>query len=128
VRISDVQTFVLGTPWRNLTIVKVATDEGLTGVGEVRMLGHTEALLGYLSEGVPRHVLGLDPFNTEHLVRTLWRDDYARVGEIAMSAIATLEIACMDIKAKALGIPVYQLLGGAVRQRIKAYANGWYTV
>ena len=127
-RISDVQTFVLGTPWRNLTIVKVATDEGLTGVGEVRMLGHTEALLGYLSEGVPRHVLGLDPFNTEHLVRTLWRDDYARVGEIAMSAIATLEIACMDIKAKALGIPVYQLLGGAVRQRIKAYANGWYTV
>ena len=42
-RISDVQTFVLGTPWRNLTIVKVATDEGLTGVGEVRMLGHTQA-------------------------------------------------------------------------------------
>ena len=84
------------------------------------MLGHTEALLGYLSEGVPRHVLGLDPFNTEHLVRSLWRDDYARVGEIAMSAIATLEVACMDIKAKALGIPVYQLLGGASRTGVCA--------
>ena len=127
-RIADVQTFVLGTPWRNLSIVKVTTDEGLTGVGEVRMVGHTEALLGYLSEGVPRHVLGLDPFDTERLVRTLWRDDYARVGEIAMSGIATLEIACLDIKGKALGVPVYQLLGGAVRDRIKAYANGWYTV
>ena len=127
-RIADVQTFVLGTPWRNLSIVKVTTDEGLTGVGEVRMVGHTEALLGYLSEGVPRHVLGLDPFDTERLVRTLWRDDYARVGEIAMSGIAALEIACLDIKGKALGVPVYQLLGGAVRDRIKAYANGWYTV
>jgi galactonate dehydratase len=127
-RIADVQSFVLGTPWRNLSIVKVVTDEGLTGLGEVRMVGHTEALLGYLAEGVPRHVLGRDPFATEHLVRTLWRDDYARVGEIAMSGIAALEIACLDIKSQALGVPVYQLLGGAVRQRIKAYANGWYTV
>jgi galactonate dehydratase len=128
VRISDVQTFVLGTPWRNLTIVKVSTDEGLEGVGEVRMLGHTQALAGYLEEGVPRHVLGSDPFQTEDLVRRLMRDDYARMGEIAMSGAAILEIACLDIKGKALGVPVYELLGGAVRSRIKAYANGWYTV
>jgi galactonate dehydratase len=128
VRISDVRTFVLGTPWRNLTIVKVTTDEGLEGVGEVRMLGHTHALIGYLEEGVPRHVLGADPFQTEDLARRLMRDDYARMGEIAMSGLAALEIACLDIKGKALGVPVYELLGGAVRQRIKAYANGWYTV
>jgi galactonate dehydratase len=128
VRISDVQTFVLGTPWRNLTIVKVSTDDGLEGVGEVRMMGHTQALIGYLEEGVPRHVLGADPFQTEDLARRLMRDDYARMGEIAMSGLAALEIACLDIKGKALGVPVYELLGGAVRQRIKAYANGWYTV
>ncbi len=127
-RISDVQTLVLGTPWRNLTIVRVKTDEGLEGVGEVRMIGHTGALLGYLQEGVPRHVLGSDPFKTEDLVRRLLRDDYARMGEIAMSGVAALEIACLDIKGKALGVPVHQLLGGPVRDRVKAYANGWYTV
>jgi galactonate dehydratase len=127
-RIADVHTFVLGTPWRNLTIVRVRTDEGLEGLGEARMLGHTQALIGYLEEAVPRHVLGADPFETEDLVRRLVRDDYGRLGEIGMSGVATLEMACLDIKGKALGVPVYELLGGAVRPRIKAYANGWYTV
>jgi galactonate dehydratase len=126
-KISDVKTFVVGTPWRNLTFVRVQTDEGLSGVGEVRMLNHTDALLGYFSEAVPNHVLGHDPFNIEHLVQSMYRNDFARAGEIAMSAIATLEIACWDIVGQALGQPVYRLLGGAVRERIKAYANGWYT-
>jgi galactonate dehydratase len=54
---------VLGTAWRNLTFVKVDTDEGLSGVGEVRMLNHTDALIGYLAEAGPNHVLGSDPFN-----------------------------------------------------------------
>jgi galactonate dehydratase len=127
-RISAVDTLVVGTPWRNLSVVRVKTDEGLEGLGEVRMVGHTDALLGYLTEGVPRHVLGADPFRTDDLVRRLMRDDYARMGEIAMSGIAALEMACYDIKGKALGVPVYELLGGAVRDRIPAYANGWYTV
>ncbi len=61
-------------------------------------------------------------------MQRMYRNDYARAGEIAMSAIATIEIACWDIVGQALGKPVYQLLGGAVRDRIKAYANGWYTV
>jgi galactonate dehydratase len=127
-RISKVETIVIGTKWRNLSVVKVSTDEGLTGLGEVRMVGHTGALLGYLEEGVPRHVLGLDPFETEKLVRNLMRDDYARLGEVVMSGISALEIACLDIKGQALGVPIYELLGGKVRERIPAYANGWYTV
>jgi galactonate dehydratase len=60
-KITDVTTHVLGTPWRDLTFVQVHTDEGLTGVGETRMLGHTQALLGYLAEAVQNHVLGSDP-------------------------------------------------------------------
>ena len=127
-RISDVKTYVLGTAWRNLTYVELHTDEGLVGVGEVRMLNHTDAHLGYLAEAVPNHVLGRDPFDVEELVRDMFRNDYARAGEIAMSGIATVEIACWDIIGKALNQPVYRLLGGAVRDRIKAYANGWYTV
>ncbi|MHB8596051.1 MAG: mandelate racemase/muconate lactonizing enzyme family protein [Ktedonobacteraceae bacterium] len=127
-KIVDVKTHVLGTAWRNLTIVRVITDEGLEGIGEVRMVNHTDALLGYLAEAVPNHVLGHDPVNIEALVRRMYRDDYDRAGEIAMSALATIEIACWDILGQSLGLPVYQLLGGAVRDRIKAYANGWYTV
>lgn len=127
-KIVDVKSHVLGTGWRNLTFVRVITDEGLEGVGEVRMVNHTEALLGYLAEAVPNHVLGHNPANIEDLVQRMYRNDYARVDEIAMSAIATIEIACWDILGQALGLPVYQLLGGAVRDRIKAYANGWYTV
>ncbi len=127
-KIVDVKTHVMGTAWRNLTFVRVLTDEGVEGVGEVRMLNHTDALLGYFKEAVPNHILGHDPFNIEDLVQRMYRNDYARAGEIAMSAIATVEIACWDIMGKALGLPVYKLLGGAVRERIKGYANGWYTV
>jgi len=127
-KIVDVKSYVLGTPWRNLTFVQVLTDDGLEGVGEVRMVNHTDALLGYLVEAVPHHVLGHDPANIEDLVQRMYRNDYERGGEVAMSAIAAVEMACWDIVGKALGKPVYRLLGGAVRDRIKAYANGWYTV
>lgn len=127
-KISGIQTHVVGSPWRNITIVRVKTDEGLEGLGEVRMLNHTDALLGYLNEAATNHILGHDPFNIEDLVQRMYRHDFARAGEIAMSAISTIEMACWDIVGKALNKPVYQLLGGAVREQIKAYANGWYTV
>jgi galactonate dehydratase len=127
-KIVDIKTHVLSTAWRNLTFVQVMTDDGLTGVGEVRMLNHTDALLGYLEEAGPNHILGHDPSNIEDLVRRMYLNDYARAGEIAMSAIAVIEMACWDIVGQSLGQPVYKLLGGEVRDRIKAYANGWYTV
>src|SRR5947208_1577050 len=127
-KIVDVKSYVLGTAWRNLTFVRVITDEGLEGVGEVRMVNHTDALSGYLKEAVPNHVLGHNPMNIEDLVHRMYMNDYARAGEIAMSAIATIEIACWDIMGKSLAQPIYKLLGGAVRDKIKAYANGWYTV
>jgi galactonate dehydratase len=119
---------VLGTPWRNLTFVKVETDEGLTGVGESRVLNRTDAVLGYLSEAVPRYVLGSDPFDIERLTTRMFREDFERADVIVMTGMALIEIACWDIIGKALGQPVYRLLGGAVRDKIKAYANGWYTV
>ena len=117
-KIVDVKTHVVSTAWRNLTFVRVLTDEGLEGVGEVRMLNHTDALLGYLAEAVPNHVLGSDPMAVEDLVTRMYRNDYGRAGEIVMSGIATIEIACWDIAGQALGLPVYKLLGGAVRERI----------
>ncbi|OQO90539.1 dehydratase [Saccharomonospora piscinae] len=127
-KITGIETAVMGTPWRDLTFVRVTTDDGLSGVGETRMLGHTEALRGYLAEAVPRHVVGADPFDIESLVQRMKRGDYGRPGEIVMSGIACVEMACWDIIGKALGQPVWRLLGGKVRDRVKAYANGWYTV
>ncbi len=127
-RISNVRPLVMGTPWRNLTFVVVETDEGLSGVGEVRMLNRTDALLGYLQEAVPNYVLGQDPFNFERIYLDMFRRDFGRAADIVMGAISAIEIACWDIIGKALDQPVYRLLGGAVRDRIKTYANGWYTV
>jgi len=127
-KITKLTTHVLGTPWRDLTFVQVHTDEGLVGVGETRMLGHTRALLGYLEEAGRNHVLGFDPFDIESLVRRMKYGDYGRAGEIVMSGIACVEMACWDIVGKALGQPVWRLLGGQVNERVKAYANGWYTV
>lgn len=118
----------MGTPWRNLTFVIVETDEGLTGVGEVRMINNTDALLGYLAEAAPRYAIGKDPFDRELIVDNMRRHDYSRAGEVAMSGIALIEMACWDIMGKALNQPVYRLMGGAVRPKVKAYANGWYTV
>jgi len=127
-KITDVETFVVGTDWRNLTIVRLHTDEGLTGLGEARMVNHTDALVGYLAEAGPRHVVGHDPFRIEDLVKKMGRDDFSRAGEVLSSGMAIFETACWDIVGKALDQPVYNLLGGPVRDKVKAYANGWYRV
>ena len=127
-KITAVTPLVLGTPWRNLTFVKVETDSGMYGLGEVRLNNRTNALLGYLSEAMPRYVIGRDPFDTEDLVSKMMIGDFGRMGEITISAVSIIEMACWDIMGKSLGLPCYRLMGGAVRDRIKAYANGWYTV
>ncbi len=127
-KITDVITLVMGTSWRNLTFVKVETDEGLTGISEVRMNNRTDALVAYIDGAKRRHVIGSDPFNTEDLYQRMFRDDYGRAGEIVATGISVIEIACWDIIGKVLNQPVYRLLGGACRDKIKAYANGWYRV
>ena len=77
-KISRVRPLVMGTPWRNLTFVVVETDECLSGVVEVRMLNRTYALLVYLAEAAPNYVLGQDPFNREHIVRSMYLNDFGR--------------------------------------------------
>ncbi len=127
-KISRVTPMTMGTAWRNLTYLKVETDDGLVGVGECRVVNRTEAVIGYLSEAVPKYVLGNDPFDIEKIVHRMMIEDFMRSNDLVMSGIAMVEVALWDIIGKALDQPVYRLLGGAVRDRIKAYANGWYTV
>jgi galactonate dehydratase len=127
-KITNVTPLVMGTEWRNITFLKVETDEGLVGAADARVINRTDAVNGYLGEAVPRYVLGEDPFNIEKIVNRMYLEDYGRAGELVMTGIALVEMACWDIVGQALGVPVYKLLGGALRDRIKAYANGWYTV
>jgi galactonate dehydratase len=127
-KITAVEPLVLGTSWRNLIFLKVTTDEGLVGYGECTAQNREEGVLGYLPGAVRRHVLGSDPFNIEDLWLRMYRNDYWRGGVIATSVMSGIEIACWDIVGKAVGQPVYRLLGGRCHEKIKAYANAWYTV
>ena len=125
-RIVDVVTTVVGAPWRELTFVELVTDDGSRGVGEVRMVNKTDTLLACISELADRHVIGADPFDRETLTFKIQRAEYARPGEVTQSALAAFDIACWDLIGQELNLPVWKLLGGEYRNRVRAYANGWY--
>jgi len=128
VKITAVEPVVLGTSWRNLIFLKVKTDDGLVGIGECTLQNREEGVLGYLQGAVRRHVIGSDPFNIEDLWLRMYRNDFWRGGVIATTVMSGVEIACWDIIGKALGQPVWRILGGRCHEKIKAYANAWYTV
>jgi len=124
-KITRIRTAIAGNPWKNWLFVIVETDEGVHGVGEGTFNGFartTDAAVHELSH----LVVGRDPFDIESLTLTMLRDLYTDGGHIHRGACAAIEMACLDIKGKALGVPVWQLLGGKVRDRISTYANGWY--
>jgi galactonate dehydratase len=125
-RITSARTTVVGTPWRELVFLELETDTGLVGTSEVRMVSRTSALLACLDELAPRHVLGSDPFDVERLAWNIQRAEYDRPGEISQSALASFDVACWDLMGQSLGVPVWKLLGGKFRERVPAYANGWY--
>lgn len=125
-KIVDVRTTVVGAPWRDLTFVELVTDEGLTGVSEVRMVNKTATLVACISELSERYVIGRDPFEVERLAWNVQWAEYGRAGEVAQSALSAFEIAGWDLMGQALGVPIWKLLGGRFRDRIPAYANGWY--
>jgi galactonate dehydratase len=126
-KIKEFRTTVVGAPWRELVFVELTTDDGLTGVGEVRMVNKTRTLLACVEELAPRYVLGSDPGDVERLAWNVQRGEYGRAGEVAASALSVFDMACWDLLGQALGVPVWKLLGGRFRDRVPAYANGWYT-
>jgi len=128
VKIVGLKTFVVGMNWRNLIFIRLDTDEGISGYAEATAHNKTQPMLGYLQEAFRRYVIGSDPFDTESLFSRMYRLDYSHGGNVQMTAISAFEIACWDVVGKALGQPVWRLLGGRCRDRIPAYANGWYRV
>ena len=125
-KIADARVTVVGTPWRELVFLELTTDTGLTGVSEVRMVNKTDTLVACLGELAPRYVIGSDPFDVERLAWNVQRAEYGRPGEVAQSALAAFDVACWDLMGQSLGVPIWKLLGGRFRDRVPAYANGWY--
>lgn len=126
-KIVDIRTTVVGTPWRELTFVELVTDDGLVGLGEVRMVNKTDTLLACIGELGERHVIGRSPWDVEDITAAVQWREYGRVGEVAMSALAAMDLACWDLVGQSVGQPIWRLLGGQVRDHVPAYANGWYT-
>jgi len=117
---------VVGTPWRELVFLELITDEGLVGLSEARMVNKTSTLVACIGELAPRYVIGTDPFDVERLAWNVIRAEYGRAGEIAQSTLASFEVACWDLMGQSLNVPVWKILGGRFRDRVPAYANGWY--
>ena len=117
--------FVANAARTNFVFVKLVTDEGIEGVGEATLEWKTNAIVATLGE-LERFILGKDPFQVEHLIETMHRDSYWRTGALFRSALGAMEAALLDIKGKALGVPVFELLGGKHRDTLKCYANHWF--
>ena len=122
-RITGIRTVVVGAGWRNYVFVLLDTDGGITGLGESSLGGQTHAVLGALKDLEPL-LLGADPFRIEHLWQQAYRHAFWHGGVTLLSALGGVEVALWDLKGKALGVPVYRLLGGKVRDAVRAYANG----
>jgi galactonate dehydratase len=123
VRISDVSTRVVDAGDRDWVFVRVGTDEsGLVGWGEASLGWHTRAVCGAVGDLEPL-LIGQDPRPIERLWQTMTRAPYFKGGAVTMSAISGIDQALWDIKAKALGVPLFELLGGPVRDRVRTYVN-----
>jgi galactonate dehydratase len=124
-RITNLESFLTNSGLRNYLFVRLTTDTGLTGVGEASLEWQEAAVQSILHEWVQDRIVDEDPFDIERVVGNLIRDQY-QGGPTVLTAISGVEIACWDLIGKACGQPVYKLLGGRSRDRLPAYANGWY--
>jgi mannonate dehydratase len=117
---------IVTCPGRNFVTLKIETDEGVHGIGDATLNGREKAVVAYLEEHVIPVLIGRDPHRIEDIWQYLYKGAYWRRGPVTMSAIAAVDTALWDIKAKIAGLPLYQLLGGASRDGVLVYghANG----
>ena len=117
---------IVTCPGRNFVTLKVETDEGVYGIGDATLNGRELAVVSYLEEHVIPCLIGMDPQRIEDIWQYLYRGAYWRKGPVTMRAIAAVDTALWDIKAKLAGMPLYQLLGGRSRDSVLVYghANG----
>jgi len=122
-KVTNIRTLVVNAEMRNWVFCKVETDQaGLFGWGEGSLEWKTRAVVGVIEDLAPM-VIGEDPRRIEHIYQKLYRQSFWRLGVIGMSGISAIEQALWDIKGKLLGVPVYELLGGQVREKVRMYTH-----
>ena len=125
-KIIGIETYICHAYRTNWVFVKVLTNiDGLYGIGEAT-LEYKEHTVAQACKELERTLVGKDPHRIEEIWHSVYRDAYWRGGAVLMSALSSVEMALWDIKGKDLGVPVYQLLGGKVRESVPCYANGWF--
>jgi galactonate dehydratase len=124
--ITGVDVHLVENPWKPWAFVEVHTD-GPTGIGEATLPRNAFTVEAAIREEA-EHYVGEDPFDTERLFLRMYRDRGGMMPHIVkMAVISAMDTACWDVKAKHLGVPLYELLGGQVHgEELPAYANGWY--
>jgi mannonate dehydratase len=125
-KIVDVDVLVT-SPSRNFVTLKITTDDGIVGWGDATLNGRELSVASYLRDHLAPALLGRDADRIEDTWQYFYRGAYWRRGPVTMAAIGAIDLALWDIKGKALDVPVYQLLGGAARDKILTYthATGW---
>jgi len=121
-KITDIKPFPVWVGHRNQLIVKVETDEGIFGWGESGLSGREKAVVGAL-EHFREFLVGRDPYKIGAIWQELYRSQYFEGGRVLLAAQSAIDIALHDIKGKALGVPVYELLGGKHREVIPTFAS-----
>ena len=124
-KVIDIKTFTVDCFRTNWVFVKVYTDEGIDGVGEATLEYKEKALLGAV-EHIKEYLVGQDPRDVERHYHDIYRDAYWRGGAVLMSALSAVETALWDILGKSLNVPVYRLLGGKIRDKVRIYVIGWF--
>lgn len=124
-KVTDIRCFAVDCFRTNWVFVKVYTDEGIDGVGEATLEYKEKALFGAV-EHIREYLVGKDSMDIEKHWHAIYRDAYWRGGPVLMSALSAVETALWDILGKSLRVPVYRLLGGKVRDKVRIYVNGWF--
>lgn len=117
---------IVCSPGRNFVTLRIETDQGVHGIGDATLNGRELSVVSYLEDHVVPCLIGKDPRRIEDIWQYLYRGAYWRRGPVTMRAIAAVDVALWDIKAKMAGMPLYDLLGGKSRERVLVYghANG----
>lgn len=121
-KITDARV-VVTSPGRNYVTLIIETEDGLTGIGDATLNGRELAVESYLKDHVCPLLIGRDARRIEDIWQYLYKGAYWRRGPVTMTAIAAVDVALWDIKGKAAGMPVYQLLGGAARDGVMVYGH-----
>ena len=122
IKITDIKTWLVGAGGRNTVFVKVYTDQGIDGIGEAYSCGPDEATVAVIAD-FKTWLVGQDPRNIEHLWSTMYNFTRFPGGLVVNAAISGIEHALWDISGKAAGLPVYMLLGGRCRDKIRVYQS-----